>query len=153
MDAWVWLHRSALLFCHLPHTDVLRTFSCHFEHYLSVIVLQARKFRAPFSVIPSVARNPYSDSTRNTRMRQIAHGLTFPVLAQESTCGCFASLSMTAMLCQALLSWRALFSCHSAHFFVIPSEARNPVRGWASLLALLQRCYLDFKQEFANSIL
>ena len=37
-------------------------------------------------------RNPYNNSIRNTRMRRMAHGLTVPVLAQESTHGCFTAL-------------------------------------------------------------
>ncbi len=41
-------------------------------------------FKHFFFVIPSVARNPYNDSTRSTRMRRMAHGLTVAVLAKES---------------------------------------------------------------------
>ncbi len=37
-----------------------------------------------FLSFQAVARNPYNDSTRNTRIRRIAHGLTFPVLAKKS---------------------------------------------------------------------
>ncbi len=95
--------------------------------------------RALFRVIPSEARNPYNNSTRNTRIRRIAHGLTFPFLQRNPLMD--ASLRLRSVQhdiwcnsAHSFLSCRALF-CHFGHFLFCHSErSEESIFGTACLV-------------------
>ncbi len=59
--------------------------------------------------IPNAVRNPYHDSTRNTRMRRMTHGLIVPVLAKKSSAWMLRSAQHDKTDCVIPLT----FFCHS----------------------------------------